>query len=71
MFETLTLRQTHRMQSVPIVLYGREYWNSVINFQKLADQGIVNDEHLDLFSWADSPQEAWQHIIDYHDAGTC
>ena len=66
MFETLTLRQTHRMQPVPIILYGREYWSKVIDFQHLADCGVVADQHLDLFTYAETPAEAWQQILDFH-----
>ena len=66
MFETLTLRQTHRMQPVPIILYGREYWSKVIDFQHLADCGVVADHHLELFTYAETPAEAWQQILDFH-----
>jgi uncharacterized protein (TIGR00730 family) len=66
MFETLTLRQTHRMQPVPIILFGRDYWSNVIDFQFLADSGVVADHHLDLFTYAETPAEAWQQILDFH-----
>jgi uncharacterized protein (TIGR00730 family) len=68
MFETLTLRQTHRMQPVPIILFGRDYWSKVIDFQFLADSGVIADEHLDLFTYAETPEEAWQQILDFHAA---
>jgi uncharacterized protein (TIGR00730 family) len=68
LFNTLTLRQTERMQNIPILLYGREYWHQVIDFQFLADEGVVRDEHIALFQYADSPQEAWQIIADFHQA---
>jgi uncharacterized protein (TIGR00730 family) len=67
MFETLTLRQTSRMQPVPIILYGREYWSKVIDFQQLADDGVVADDHLALFSWAETPEDAWRQITAFHD----
>jgi len=66
MFETLTLRQTHRMQPVPIILYGRDYWSNVIDFQFMADSGVIADRHLDLFSYAETPEGAWQQILDFH-----
>jgi uncharacterized protein (TIGR00730 family) len=66
MFETLTLRQTHRMQPVPIILYGRDYWSKVIDFQFLADSGVVADHHLDLFTYAETPEDAWQQILEFH-----
>jgi uncharacterized protein (TIGR00730 family) len=68
MFETLTLRQTHRMQPVPIILFGRDYWSKVIDFQFLADSGVIQDAHLDLFTYAETPEETWQQILDFHAA---
>ncbi len=65
MFETLTLRQTHRMQPVPIILYGRDYWSKVIDFKFLADAGVISDRHLELFSYAETPEDAWQQILDF------
>lgn len=66
LFNALTLRQTQRMQDIPIILYGTEYWKSVIDFQVLADEGVIRDEHLDLVDYADSPEEAWKIIRDFH-----
>jgi uncharacterized protein (TIGR00730 family) len=60
--DALTLRQTRRMQNIPIVLFGSEYWKRVIDFQYLADQGVVADEDLDLMNFADSAEEAWAVI---------
>ncbi|OHB76843.1 MAG: 3-isopropylmalate dehydrogenase, partial [Planctomycetes bacterium RBG_16_64_10] len=48
LFDALALRQTACMQEIPIVLYGRQYWEQVINFQFLADEGVIADQHLDL-----------------------
>ena len=69
LFNTLTLRQTGRMQELPIILYGEKYWNNLINFQGLADEGVIADEHLDLISFADSPEEAWSIISEFHHLG--
>ncbi len=66
LFNTLCLRQTGRMQAIPIILYGREYWESIINFQTLADEGVIADEHLDLISFAETPKEAWKIISEFH-----
>lgn len=65
-FETITLRQTRRMQEIPIILYGREYWERVIDFQFLADEGVIDDEDLDLFHYAETPEEAWEIIARFH-----
>jgi uncharacterized protein (TIGR00730 family) len=66
LFNTLTLRQTGRMQEIPIILYGREYWTNTINFQYLADQGVVADDDLELCYFAETPAEAWKIIADFH-----
>ena len=66
LFNTLTLRQTGRMQEIPIILYGEQYWRSVINFQALADEGVIADDDLDLLQFAETPQQAWDMIALYH-----
>ena len=67
LFCTLTLRQTGRMQEIPIILYGTEYWKRVLDFEFLADEGVIADEHLDLFVYADSPAQAWDEIVRFHE----
>ncbi len=69
LFNTLTLRQTGRMQEIPIILYGEEYWTNLINFKGLADEGVIADEHLDLISFAETPSEAWNIISEFHQLG--
>jgi uncharacterized protein (TIGR00730 family) len=69
LFDTLCLRQTRRMQQIPVILYGREYWDAVINFQTLADEGVVDDEDLKLIDYAETPQEAWDIIVKFHGLG--
>jgi len=59
LFDALTLRQTGRMQAIPIVLFGREYWQRVIDLDFLADQGTVADEDLELLDFAETAEEAW------------
>ena len=62
LFDALTLRQTGRMQAIPIILFGREYWRRVIDFQFLADQGTIADEDLDMIEFAETAAEAWEMI---------
>lgn len=66
LFDTLTLRQTGRMQDVPVIMFGREFWENVIDFQYLADEGTIDDRDLDLFSYAETAQEAWDMITAFH-----
>ena len=67
LFDALTLRQTQRMQEIPIVLFGKDYWSRVIDFQFLADEGVVADAHLDLIDFAETPEEAWEVIAKFHE----
>jgi uncharacterized protein (TIGR00730 family) len=69
LFDALTLRQTQRMQAIPIILFGKEYWSRVIDFQFLADEGVISDEHLDLIDFAETPHEAWDIITQFHGNG--
>lgn len=66
LFTTLTLKQTGILQEIPIILYSEEYWNSILNFQFLADEGVISDEHLELFEYAETPEAAWKIIADFH-----
>jgi uncharacterized protein (TIGR00730 family) len=66
LFDALTLRQTRRMQEIPIVIFGRDYWQRVIDFQFLADEGVIDDRDLELIGFADTPAEAWQIITTFH-----
>lgn len=66
LFDALTLRQTGKLQKIPIVLYGREYWQRVLDFDFLADEGVIADSDLDLIQYAESPQEAWNLIQEFH-----
>ena len=62
LFELLTLRQTGMKNQIPIILFGRDYWSKVINFKLLSDYGLISDEHLSLFQYADSAREALELI---------
>ncbi|MDR0522702.1 MAG: TIGR00730 family Rossman fold protein [Planctomycetaceae bacterium] len=62
LFEGLTLRQTERMQQIPIILLGTKFWKTCINFEYLAETGVINRDDFELFHITDSPQEAWDTI---------
>lgn len=66
LFDAVTLRQTRRMQEIPIILFGRQYWDRVIDFQFLVDEGVIAERHLNLISYAETPQEAWDIICRFH-----
>jgi len=58
MFEALTLIQTGRMDPVPFLLFGKDYWNDVINWQALCRAGTISPTDLDLFQFVDTADEA-------------
>ena len=62
LFEGLTLRQTERMQKIPIILLGEEFWKKCVNFDYLVETGVIDRFDLELFHFTDSPQEAWDTI---------
>lgn len=64
--DALCLVQVGRMPRLPIVMFGREYWKNVINFEYLADEGVILDRDLELIQWADTPIEAWETIAKFH-----
>ncbi|MFA6435303.1 MAG: TIGR00730 family Rossman fold protein [Elusimicrobiales bacterium] len=66
LFEVLTLVQTGKKRRLPIILFGRKYWNDVMNFRNMAKWGYISYEDLDLFKFADTAEEAWQIIVDFY-----
>ena len=61
MFELLTLAQTQKLaKKITVVVYGSKYWKSVIDFEMFADKGAISPKDLDLFQFADTPEEAFQ-----------
>jgi uncharacterized protein (TIGR00730 family) len=66
-FELLTLIQTGKMQPIPILLFGREYWNRVLNFAAMAEEGVINANDTDLFHWVETADEAWAKIVDFYE----
>ena len=66
LFETLTLIQTGRMQRVPFVLFGRDFWHRIINWDALADAGTISDDDLALFRFVDTAEEAIAEIDNWH-----
>ena len=62
LFETLTLLQTGKTRNVIVVLIGRDFWEHVINWPLLVENGLISQEDLRLFHYAESAQEAWDLI---------
>src|SRR6478736_4174565 len=65
-FETLTLLQAGKMKPNPILLFGREFWNKVINFEALCEEGTISPRDLELFHWCETAEDAWKHIAEFY-----
>ncbi|WP_276717167.1 TIGR00730 family Rossman fold protein [Pseudooceanicola nitratireducens] len=70
MFEALTLIQTGRMERVPFLLFGRAFWEKIINWEALADAGTIAHEDLSLFKFVETAEEALAAIDSWPAAGT-
>jgi uncharacterized protein (TIGR00730 family) len=63
LFEVLTLLQTRKAPPVGVVLFGREYWEEVVNFEALARHGLVDSHDLSLFGLVNEPEEGWDWLV--------
>jgi uncharacterized protein (TIGR00730 family) len=66
LFEVITLVQCRKAKPVPIVLFGSDYWKRLVNFDVLVEQGTISAEDLDLFTYVDDPQDAWDYILNFY-----
>ncbi|HRY46044.1 MAG TPA: TIGR00730 family Rossman fold protein [Thermoanaerobaculia bacterium] len=69
LFETLTLIQTRKMPPVPVVLFGREFWEKAIDLDYLVEEGTIAPEDARLVSYAETAAEAWEAIARFHGIG--
>lgn len=65
-FETLTLVQTRKIAPLPVVLVGKAYWQQAVNFDFLADEGVIDEEDKELFWFAETAEEIWQGILHWY-----
>jgi uncharacterized protein (TIGR00730 family) len=65
-FELLTLVQTGKIKPMPILLFGSDFWDRVVNFQALADEGVINARDLNLFTRVETAEAAWSYVQDYY-----
>jgi uncharacterized protein (TIGR00730 family) len=68
MFELLTLVQTGKIKPIPIVLFGKEFWQRVVNFEALVEEGVISAPDLDLFHFVETAEEAWKLVTDFYNA---
>ena len=68
LFELLTLIQTGKIKPIPVLLYGREFWERVVNFEALCEEGVISPRDLDLFSYCETAEEGWAKVQEFYAA---
>ena len=66
MFELLTLVQTGKVRPLPILLFGKDYWNRVVNFEAMVEEGVIAPHDLDLIHWSEDADEAWEFVTNFY-----
>lgn len=66
LFEILTLIQTERVRRVPVILISRRYWSEMVNFPLLVQKEMITEKDLDIFTFAESADEAWRAIKTFY-----
>ena len=66
LFEILTLVQTGKSEPVPVVLHGSSFWKRLINFDLLIEEGVISPADTELFSFVDTPEDAWEAIQSFY-----
>jgi len=64
LFELLALRQTGKAPPLPIVLYDQKFWREILNFDAMVKHGVISADDLDLFGYAETPEQCWQVLVD-------
>lgn len=65
-FEILTLVQTRKIEPIPIVFVGESYWKKMVNFEGFMEEGVIDPEDMDIFTFVETAQEAWDTILQWH-----
>ncbi len=69
LFEVLTLVQTRKLKQIPVVLVGQDYWRAAVNFDFLAEEGVIDQEDRELFWFAETADEIWNGIQAWYASG--
>jgi len=69
LFEVLTLMQTKKVVRIPVILVGKDYWSEMVNFKRMMEFGVINEEDMKTIHFSESAQEAWEVIQDWYQLG--
>lgn len=66
LFELLTLIQTGKIAPIPVLLYGRKFWERVVNFEALVEEGVVSAKDLGIFTFVETAEEGWAVVKEFY-----
>ena len=66
LFEALTLIQTGKIPKMPVMLFGRDFWDKLINWELFVEKGMISPEDLNLLTYCETAQEGWDAICDFY-----
>ncbi|MBM3927415.1 MAG: LOG family protein [Sphingomonadales bacterium] len=66
LFELLTLIQTGKIKPMPVLLFGREFWERVVNFPALVEEGVISEKDLSLFTYCETAEEGWEVVRNHY-----
>lgn len=66
LFEALTLIQTGKIKPMPVILFGTEFWKRIVNWDFMAECGLINPDDLNLVTFCDKAEEAWEAITRFY-----
>ena len=69
LFEVLTLIQTRKVVSIPVILVGKDYWQTMVNFNQMVKFGVIDEEDMHSIHFTETAEQAWQVIRDWYQLG--
>lgn len=69
LFEVLTLMQTKKVVRIPVILVGKDYWSEMVNFKRMVEFGVINEEDMKTIHFSESAQDAWEVIQAWYQLG--
>lgn len=66
LFELLTLIQTGKMKPIPVLLFGRDFWNRVVDFEALVEEGVISPADLSIINWVETAEAAWEVVENFY-----
>lgn len=66
LFELLTLIQTGKIKPIPVLLYGRDFWERVVDFKALCEEGVISERDLEIFTFVETAEQGWRVVCDFY-----